>query len=127
MALNAVGSIFGAAMQTMGSWWSSREAEQASRSFGESEERSCRHRFESTTRSGTQKMRDYESARPLYQFGHLAGQNPDYQNRSFEEVEPELSRAWESGGREQFGDWHEVRDHVGFGYTPRPPGAPNPR
>ncbi|HEV2131041.1 MAG TPA: hypothetical protein VGR27_08060 [Longimicrobiaceae bacterium] len=126
MAMNAVGSMLGAATQVMGSWWSSPDAEQASRSFGEGEERACRAHFESTTRSGTGTARDYESARPLYQFGHLARQNPDYQNRSFEEVEPDLARAWENGSREQFGDWREVRDHVGLGYTDRTPGAPNP-
>ncbi len=126
MAMNAVGSMLGAATQMIGSWWSSPDAERASRSFDANKERACRQHIESTARSGTQTMRDYESARPLYQFGHLAGQNPEYQNRSFEEIEPDLSRAWETGGRERFGDWSQVRDQVEFGYTYRTPGAPNP-
>lgn len=62
------------------------------------------------------RVRDYDSARPLYQFGHMAGQNPDYQGRSFREVEPELERAWEGDPSSRYGSWPEVRGYVGFGF-----------
>lgn len=113
MAMNAAGAVFGSAMEALGGWWATDSARDASRSF-EGRDGTCRRHFESS--AGTGASRSYESARPLYQFGHVAGQNPDYQGRSFDEVEPDLQRAW---GREQsstFGEWPEVRGYVGFGY-----------
>ncbi len=56
----------------------------------------------------------------------MAWQNPDYQGKSFDEVETELQSAWERAARHGFGDWNEVRDYVNYGYTHRTAGAPNP-
>jgi hypothetical protein len=120
-AMNVAGSLLGSAMQTLGDWWSTPAADQASRSFGEREDRACRDHY--TTRAQAQKPpKDYESARPVYQFGYVAGRNPEYQARPFDRVEADLERAWASVGRDRFGEWPEVRDQVGFGYS----GAVNP-
>ena len=130
MAMNAVGSVFGSALQMLGEWWSGPGAEQASSSFSEEADRACRTHWESR-RSGagsgaTAETRGYESARPAYQFGYMAGRNPECRNRPFDQVEAEVERAWEKVGRERYGEWSEVRDQVSFGYTYRTPGAPNP-
>lgn len=63
----------------------------------------------------------FEAARPGYQFGYVARQNPAYRGRSFDDVEPELRRAWESGSPEKAasgppGSWPEVRGFVDFAY-----------
>ncbi|HEX2095244.1 MAG TPA: hypothetical protein VHG28_22800 [Longimicrobiaceae bacterium] len=116
MTMNVVGSIFGAAVDTLGQWWSSPAAEQAGRSFGEEQDRSCRQHFDRTT--GSTGTRSYDSIRPLYQFGHVARQNPDYRGRGFREVEPELERAWTEAQTTRYGPWPEVRSYVGFGYDP---------
>jgi len=126
LAMNAVGSAIGALLQGMGAWWSSPDAEQASRAFDDRTDRACREHFSSTRRGGSGRMPDYESARPLYQFGYMAGRNPEYQSKPFDQVEADLERAWERVGRDRFGAWQEVREQVGFGYTHREPGAPNP-
>jgi hypothetical protein len=122
MAMDVAGSVLGPVLESMGDWWASSDARSAADSFGEREERECRTHHESrrgaSTGSGT-AARDYESARPVYRFGHLAGQNPDYQGRSFDEVEPELENVWEKAGRDRFGDWPEVRSEVEFGYRIR--------
>ena len=55
--------------------------------------------------------------RPLYQFGHLAGSNPDYQGRSFEEVETDLQRTWTPEYTTAFGEWNDVRDYINTGYS----------
>jgi hypothetical protein len=113
-AFSATGAIFNSMTSMLGTWWSSPNAEQAARSF-EQREPACRehhHARSSTSGAGS----SYERSRPLYQFGHVAGQNPDYQGRSFSEVEPELRRAWETGGTNEHGQWDEVRDYVGYGY-----------
>lgn len=123
MAMNALGSLFGTALQQMGGWWSTPDAEKAASSFTEDEDRVFREHH--TSASGTAGTRDYESARTAYRFGHLAGQNPEYQSKPFDQVEAEVERAWTALGREGT-NWAEVRDQVRYGYTYRTPGAPNP-
>ncbi|HEV2150310.1 MAG TPA: hypothetical protein VGR37_23120 [Longimicrobiaceae bacterium] len=123
MAMNAAANVFGSALQTLGSWWSTPDAQQASGSWGEPEDRAWRQHHET---GGAAGVRDYERARPAYQFGHLAGHNPEYQSKPFDQVEAEVERAWEQVGRERYGDWSEVRDRVRYGYTHRVEGAPNP-
>ena len=131
MAAGMASSLLGSAVETLGDWWA-QGAEQAARSFGDREERACREHFTARARSrpdsgaGRKAPKDYESARPLYEFGYVAGRNPEYQERPFDRVEADLERAWASLGRERFGDWPEVREEVRFGYTHRADGAPNP-
>ena len=126
VAAGVASSLLGQAMETLGDWWTTG-AEQAARTFGEREDTACREHFtERSKQRASSTPRDYESARPLYQFGYVAGQNPEYQARPFDRVEAELERAWEAVGRDRFGEWPEVRDQVSFGYTYRAGGAPNP-
>ncbi len=144
MAAGAVGSVVGSAMQVLGSWWATPDAQRASGSFGDAEDRACREHFASrgrgsagsTAPSGSTASAgstgtaggagDYDRAREAYRFGHVAGRNPEYASRPFDQVEAQVERAWEKVGRETHGDWSEVRDQVSFGYTYRTPGAPNP-
>lgn len=120
MAANAMTSMLGSAMDSLGDWWSSSEAREAADSFNGERDRTCRSHFEGEGAGegeGSTPNRHYDDVRPLYQFGHMAGQNPDYQGRSFEEVEPDLQRAWDDDSRESPADWPEVRGYVGFGYS----------
>ena len=110
-AMNLTGAVFNSVASMLGSWWTSSDANRAAESFSGESEASCRNHFQARS-SG----RDYATSRPLYQFGHVAGANPDYQNRSFSEIEPDLRRAWESSAQTQHGKWDDVRDYVGFGY-----------
>ena len=126
MAMNAAGSVLGSAVGMLGDWWSSSDADRASRSFGEREDQACKEHFTSRSSQSTSRPTDYERAREVYQFGYVAGQNPEYQAKPFDRVESDLERAWEAVGRDRFGSWPEVRDQVGFGYTYRSGGAPNP-
>ncbi len=126
MAMNVAGTVFTSALQALGGWWSTPEAEQASRSFSESEDRACRQHYESRRSASTAQATEYDRVRPAYQFGYMAGRNPEYQSKPFDQVEAQIERAWEQVGREQSGSWSDVRDQVSFGYTYRTPGAPNP-
>lgn len=152
MAAGAVGSVVGSAMQVLGSWWATPDAQRAAGSFGDAEDRACREHFTSrgrgstgssgstgsttstgstgtagsTASAGSTGGADYDRAREAYRFGHVASRNPEYASRPFDQVEAQVERAWEKVGRESHGDWSEVRDQVSFGYTYRTPGAPNP-
>ncbi|HSJ16326.1 MAG TPA: hypothetical protein VK939_18105 [Longimicrobiales bacterium] len=112
-AFSATGALFNSMTAMLGSWWSGSEAQRAAGSFADRKDRACREHFESRTGRGAS---DYERTRPLYQFGHVAGSNPDYQGRSFSEVEPQLRHAWEAGGTNEFGAWDDVSDYVGYGF-----------
>ena len=111
VAMNLTGSVFSSLASMLGSWWSGDAPQRAADSFTPDRDRACETHFRARS-SG----REYATTRPLYQFGHVAGQNPDYQNRSFSEVEPDLRRAWEATPNTQYGRWDEVRDFVEFGY-----------
>lgn len=63
---------------------------------------------------------DYETAQVGYGVGHLAGRNPDYQGRSFEEVEPEIRRGWDGSDH----DYERMRAHVREGYEHTSRGDP---
>jgi uncharacterized protein (TIGR02271 family) len=50
--------------------------------------------------------------RPAYQVGHVAAHNPDYEGRSFEDVEPHLRAGWTDDVAAQSGDWNDVRGYA---------------
>jgi hypothetical protein len=120
-AAGMMGSLLDSAIGALGDWWSSAAANRAAQSFLRERDESCREHFDSI---GIGSGRDYDEVRPLYQFGHVAGQNPNYRGRDFSEVEPELRRAWSRESTDTHGDWPEVRGFVGFGYT-RESGSPD--
>ena len=120
-AFNATGAVFDSITSILGSWWSGAEAKRAAGSFDESQDRACREHFQSRA-DRTAGSSDYDRTRPFYQFGHVAGQNPDYQGRSFSEIEQDLRSAWERGASRDHGSWDEVRDYVGYGYGTGSPG-----
>jgi hypothetical protein len=112
-AVNVTGAVFGSMAALLGSWWSGPEADRAATSFDDQADGSCRRHFEARS-SG----RDYATTRPLYQLGHVAGRNPQYRDRSYSDVEPELRRAWEaSPDSERYGRWDDVSAYVKFGFS----------
>jgi hypothetical protein len=114
MAANVMGSLLGSAMDTLGDWWSTADATRAAQSFDQQRDRTCRQHYES---AGMSTTRDYDDVRPLYQFGYVAGQNPDYKGRDFDDVEPDLQRVWNEQRQKPHGEWPEVRGFIGFGYA----------
>lgn len=120
---NAAG-VLGSLASSMGSLWAQaaggRSPGSVRATFTAEHDRACREHFGAQAPAADA---GYERARPLYQWGHVAGQNPDYQGRSFEEVEPELRRHWDDHARGH-GEWPEVRGFVRYGYgEPSVPGG----
>ena len=113
VGVDLMGSLIGGAARMLGGWWSDRSPGEAAQSFGSSEENSCRTHFNSRSSSSS---RSFDEVRPLYQFGHLAGSNPDYQGKKFEDVESDLRNAWSGDNVTHYGDWDSVRDYISTGY-----------
>jgi hypothetical protein len=59
----------------------------------------------------------YDSARPAYQIGHVAGTDDAYAGRSFDDAEADLRRAWETEPRNGRGEWSDVRGHARDAYA----------
>lgn len=119
MAMDVASSLTGMVGAALGGWWATANPARIAEAFMGEQDSNCREHYRT---SRTAADDDYDAARPLYQFGFVARHNPDFQNRSFRDVEPELERAWTGEPTSRYGSWSEVRDYVGYGYgqTPAP-------
>jgi uncharacterized protein (TIGR02271 family) len=109
-----IGTIIGGIAGAVGGWWSGRAISEAASVYGDDDDQYYRQHFESTRgASRSSAYSSYDSARPAYQVGHLAAMNPDYENRTFEDIEPDLQRGWT--GAEQ-GDWSSAREYARSGF-----------
>ncbi len=107
-ALGPVGTVIGAIAGAVGGWWTGeRVTEIATQEYHEHEDYFRRH-HKTAARGG----RPYESARPAYQLGYVAGRNPDYRGRTFDEVESDLRRGWDRDLDTNVGEWSTVRPLV---------------
>ena len=107
-----LGVLIGAAAGALGGWWAGHAVSDV---LGDYDDLGHRHRHVSRT-----GRTDYEDVRDYYRFGHLASRNPDYNGRSFEEVEEDLRRTWSTGDAARYGRWEDVRDYVSEGYSNKP-------
>jgi hypothetical protein len=112
-----LGTAIGAIAGAVGGWWAGRAVVDAASGVSAEEERAWRDHFESSD----QRLADrgYEQARPAYHIGRLARMNPEYEGRSFDEVDAELSHAWTRDLCSRYGEWPTVRSFVREGYMRR--------
>ena len=113
-----IGTIIGGIAGAVTGWWSGRAISEAASSFDTDEDF---YRNDFTSRgagAGSSTGSSYDTARPAYQLGHLAGMNPDYQGRQFDDVEPDLRRGYESyAGSNQGPAWTDVRSYAADAYN----------
>jgi hypothetical protein len=99
-----VGLVLGGLAGALGGWWAGRGISDAITADDEADLR--QHYAESPNHLVD---RSYAEVSAAYVAGHLAGRNPDYAGRSFEQVEPDLQRGWSDEVSKQVGDWSAVR------------------
>lgn len=109
-----IGTIIGGIAGAVGGWWAGRAVSEAAHKFTQEDDSLYRERFEN--RSDRLADRSYDDVRPAYQLGHIASLNPDYNGRTFDEVEPELSSGWGNDLRARHGDWSTVRPYAADAY-----------
>jgi hypothetical protein len=102
-----VGLVLGGLAGAVGGWWAGREIADA---ITNDDDVAFRHHFDSTP--DRLADRSYDEVRPAYVAGHLAGRNPEYAGRSFENVESDLRCGWNSDVAEQCGEWPAVRRYA---------------
>lgn len=105
-----VGTVIGGIAGAVGGWWAGKKVADAATGYTDDADTCYRKDFESR---GNGRFKSYDEARPLYQFGHIASQNPDYEGRSFSDISPELERGWNKDLERQYGSWKDVSGTVG--------------
>jgi hypothetical protein len=101
-----VGMILGGLAGAFGGWWAGEKAGRAAEDFDKHDDYYRGHFDEHK-----HPTLDYEQARVGYGLGHVAGRNPDYRGRSFDDVESDLRRGWTWRY-----DFDEMRPYVRTGY-----------
>jgi len=114
-AVGPIGTIIGGIAGAVGGWWAGRAVADAAHKFTQDDDSFYRERFEQ--RPGGLADRSYDDVRPAYQLGHIASMNPDYNGRTFDEVEPELQHGWGNDLRARHGDWSAVRPYAEEAYS----------
>jgi hypothetical protein len=112
-----IGAAIGAIAGAVGGWWVGHASVVAG-DWTDHDEAYYRERHQELG----QADRTFEMSRPAYHLGHIASRNPDYRDRRFHDIEPDLRRGWTDELRERHGTWDAVRDHVRAGYE-RPRGG----
>jgi hypothetical protein len=111
--LGPAGMIVGGLAGGAGGWWAGKGVADAASDVGRLPDDHFRrvHDEQHADRC------DYDDAACYYRFGTLARRNPDYQDRDFDEVEPELRRGWQADASGRFRTWDDVRPFVRTGYS----------
>jgi hypothetical protein len=124
-----VGTVIGALAGAIGGWWSGRAISEAAASYTDDDDSHYQSHYKLTpsrtaSAAGSAAVAgaaaggtgSYDDVRPAYQIGHIAGRNPDYAGRSFDEVEGDLRRGWTSDVSTRHGEWDTVRHHARDAY-----------
>jgi hypothetical protein len=114
-AVGPIGTIIGGIAGAVGGWWAGRAVADAAHKFTHEDDSFYRDRFEN--RPDRLADRSYDDVRPAYQLGHIASMNPDYNGRTFDDVEPDLQRGWGNDLRARHGDWSTVRPYAQEAYS----------
>jgi hypothetical protein len=102
-----IGLVVGAIAGAVGGWWAGKGVADA---FTDKDHAAYRAHYEASA----ERMSDltYDRVTPAYVAGHLAGRNPDYSGRTFDQVEPDLQRGWSDEVARQHGKWPAVRGYA---------------
>ncbi len=107
-----IGTIIGGIAGAMGGWWTGRAVAEAATTITGDDDSYYRKHYDTSSRLAD---RSYDDVKPAYYIGHMASRNPDYNNRSFDEVETDLKRGWTSDSKR--GSWEQMRGYAHEGYS----------
>lgn len=113
-AAGPIGTLLGGIAGALGGWWAGRAVAEAASALTHEDEAHFRGHFDSLT--GRPADRAYDDVRPAYYLGQIASHNPNFVERQFTEVEPELERGWSSYG-DKYGSWTTVRNYAAEGFS----------
>ncbi len=112
-AAGPVGALIGGIAGAIGGWWAGRAVVEAASSLSHEDEAYFREHYDNVPNRAADRA--YDDVRPAYYLGQIASHNPNFLEREFTEVEPELERGW-SDYSEKHGAWITVRDYAAEGF-----------
>lgn len=113
-AAGPVGTLIGGIAGAIGGWWAGRAVSEAAERLGEDDESYYRQHYEAQPNRPAD--RSYDDVRGAYYLGQIASHNPNFVEREFTEVEPELERGW-AAYADKYGTWTTVRDFAREGFA----------
>ena len=108
-----IGTVIGGIVGAMGGWWAGRAVSEAATAITTDDDNYYRTHYESSPNRLAD--RSYDDVKPAYYLGHLASRNPDYKNRSFDEIETDLRTGFSSD--KKYGAWDNVRGYASEGFN----------
>ena len=112
-AAGPVGAVIGGIAGAIGGWWAGRAVVDAARTMTPADEAHFRAHYDEVANRPAD--RNYDDVRGAYYLGQIASHNPNFLEREFTEVEPELERGWAEYS-EKNGTWISVRDYAAEGF-----------
>ena len=112
-AAGPVGALIGGIAGAIGGWWAGRAVVEAASSLSHEDEAYFREHYDNVPNRAADRA--YDDVRPAYYLGQIASHNPNFLEREFSEVEPELERGW-SEYNEKHGAWISVREYAAEGF-----------
>ena len=113
-AAGPVGTLIGGIAGAIGGWWAGRAVAEAASSLSHEDEEYFRSHYDSLNERPADRA--YDDVRGAYYLGQIASHNPNFLEREFTEVEPELERGWAQYA-DKYGGWPQVRDYAAAGFS----------
>lgn len=114
-AAGPVGTLLGGIAGAIGGWWAGRSVAKAASKLTSDDDLY----YESHYATSPVRFADraYPDVRPAYHLGQIAGDNPDYVGREFDEIEGDLQKGWSDEAKSRHGEWESVRAFAREGYS----------
>jgi hypothetical protein len=112
-AAGPVGTLIGGIAGALSGWWAGRAVSEAASTLTHEDDAHFRSHYDSQVNRPADRA--FDDVRGAYYLGHIAAQNPNFVERQFIEVEPELERGW-TGYAERYGSWTSVRPYAEAGF-----------
>ncbi len=109
-----VGTLIGGIAGALGGWWSGRAVAEATDALSHEDEKYYNEIWEGI--ADRPADRSFEDVRPAFYLGHVAAHNPDYANRSWGDVQQDLSRGWTDEHARRYGSWESMSRYAAVGY-----------
>jgi hypothetical protein len=121
-----IGTVIGGIAGAVSGWWAGRAISESAYHATHADDEVYRGHHAGASAAGASAAgasadagpapRGYDDVRPAYLLGHVAGRNPDYHGRPFDEVEPDLRHGWTDDVGARHGSWDQVREYARHAY-----------
>jgi hypothetical protein len=106
-----IGALIGGIAGAVGGWWAGRSVSEAAAHYTQEDDNYYRSHYEAD--ASRPRDLDYDRARTGYAAGHLAGMNPEYRDRDWDGIAPDIRAGWRDDVQ---GPWDRMEGSVRHGW-----------